>query len=336
MNEQSIDSNLLDIEKLDRWLVGERLKPAGELKIEQLTAGRSNEMFVLEFDNADGNSVQWVLRRPSGVAWEKAEKVLRREFTLLNALSPLDVATPKTIVQCEDKSVIGAVFYLMEKVEGFIPAMGGFPDAFKATTELQRQCGLAGIEAIAAIHRVDWRAAGLADYGKPEGFHERQVGRWTAQYESYGGRELPGLARIGEWLQNNLPVQWAPTIMHGDYHALNILMAPELPPRISAIVDWETSTIGDPFLDVVGFLDIWYDANSDIESPDYDAMVAHYLSLVDFAPENFTYYRLLFYFRQSVLLEGIYQRSLQDDTREDRVEMAEHVDRLIQRAEALL
>lgn len=336
MGDSKNFAELLDVKQLEKWLIENQFKGEGDLSVERLAAGRSNEMFVLSYLNRAGQKQDVVLRRPAGVAWEKAEKGLRREFQLLKALQLQDVLVPEVLALCEDKNVIGALFYLMEKVDGFIPAMGSIPETHLASKALIKQTAFAGLEAIAKIHRVDWRAIGLGDFGKPDGYHERQVERWTSQLESYGGRELSGLVNIGDWLQKHLPSHWTPTIMHGDYHALNLLMSPNLPPTIAAVVDWETSTIGDPFLDIVGYLDIWYDANPGIDWPDYDAMVAHYLSLVDFAPENMTYYRLLYYFRQSVLLEGIYQRSLKDPTRENMEEMGQHVDRMILRAEVIL
>ena len=332
MSSNNSKRELLDVGRLDAWMLGQGLKAAGTIDIEKLAVGRSNEMFVLRFTDASGEAAEAVLRRPAGVAWEKAANSLRREYQLMSALAGRGVPVPAAIAICENEDVLGALFYLMKKVDGFIPAMGAIPASFTGDEALVRQTAFAGLDAIAAIHSVDWKAVGLAGYGKPDNFHERQVGRWTAQLESYGGRELPGLKRIGDWLQQNLPSRWTPTIMHGDYHPLNLLMSNELPPAIAAIVDWETSTIGDPFLDLVGYLDIWYDANGGIDWPDYDEMVDYYLSRVDFEPENMDYYRLLYSFRQSVLLEGIYQRSLSDDTREDMVEMAEHVDRLIAKA----
>lgn len=333
MNEQTTDK-LIDTPSLDRWLQSRGHKTIEPLSVTKLKGGASNEMFILSFD-VDNKTKELVLRRPAGVAWEKAEKVIQREYRLLEALTHQDVPTPAAIDICTDKNVLGSLFYLMEKIEGFVPAMG-IQEPFIANESVRRQTAFAGLEALAKLHSVNWVKAGLEDYGKPNDFHQRQVGRWTSQLDSYGGRDLPALKSIGEWLQKNLPAHWTPTIMHGDYHPLNLLLEHELPPKVVAIVDWETSTIGDPFLDVVGYLDIWYDANADIEWPSYDEMVQHYLSLVTYQPENFTYYQLLYYFRQSVLLEGIYQRSLIDETRDNQDAIGDHVLRMIGRAEALL
>lgn len=306
----SEDSGLIDIEKLDRWIRGQGLKTDEELKLQRIQDGRSNEMFFVECGQQ-----HWVLRRPSGIAWEKTEKGLCREFRLLDAIKDTGVPIPRAVALCEDRSVLGAVFYLMEKIDGFTPAYK-LPEEFVASAELRQQTVRALLEAAAALHSLDWRALGLEDFGKIDNFHERQVGRWAAQLDGYQGRELTGIKDIGNWLEKNLPSRWTPTIMHGDYHALNMMMAPELPPKMAGIIDWETSTIGDPFIDIVGFLDIWFDTNKQYSWPDYEDLVDYYLSLVKHRPENFTYYQALYHYRMAVLLEGIYQRSFNDETRE--------------------
>lgn len=304
------ESALVDIARLDRWLQEKGLKTDEILELERIQDGKSNEMFFVGCGEQ-----QWVLRRPSGIAWEKTEKGLLREFRLLDAIKDTEVPAPGAVALCEDREVIGAVFYLMDRVDGFTPAYQ-LPDAFVATEEVREQTAKAALDAAATLHRQDWRALGLEGFGKIDNFHERQVGRWAAQLESYQGRELEGIADIGGWLEQNLPTHWTPTIMHGDYHALNMMMAPELPPKLAAIIDWETSTIGDPFLDVIGFLDVWYSANKAYQWPAPDSLLDYYLGLVEFEPENISYYQALYHYRMAVLLEGIYQRSKSDDTRE--------------------
>ena len=190
---------------------------------------------------------------------------------------------------------------------------------------------------IGELHKVDWQAVGLSGFGKPEGLHERQVGRWSGQLASYGGREIPGMAETGKWLEANIPKVWSPTIMHADYHMFNVLIAPLPPARVVAIVDWETATIGDPFLDFIGFCEAWHSMRAEGGWPSYQEMMERYLqrrnlpagnsgdsaeSLRSDAPEpspaDQQYYAVLYNFRLAVLLEGIYQRSLQDPTREDQ------------------
>jgi threonyl-tRNA synthetase len=113
------------------------------------------------------------------------------------------------------------------------------------------------VDALAALHDFDWRGSSLSDFGKPDGFHERQVERWTGQLASYKGRELPGLHRVTTFLSENLPGSFEPSLMHGDFHMFNALIAAEPPGKVTAIIDWETATIGDPLLDLIGFCEIW-------------------------------------------------------------------------------
>jgi aminoglycoside phosphotransferase (APT) family kinase protein len=171
------------------------------------------------------------------------------------------------------------------------------------------------VDALANLHQIDWQAAGLADLGRPDGFHERQVERWGTQLASYGGRALPGIEGVMRWLELHRPRSFTPTIMHGDYHMLNVLVAPDRPGRVVAVVDWETATIGDPLLDLAGFCEIWCSFAQD-GFPDRAQLVARYAAARGLGDvDDLTYYEALYNFRLAVLLEGIYQRSLHDPTR---------------------
>ncbi|MGH3636707.1 MAG: phosphotransferase family protein, partial [Mycobacterium sp.] len=156
---------------------------------------------------------------------------------------------------------------------------------------------------------------GLGDLGRPNGFHERQVQRWSSQLSSYQGRELPGIDEVMIWLQGHLPGSFIPTIMHGDFHMTNVLIARDRPGRVLAILDWETTTIGDPLLDLAGFCEIWCSVAGD-GFPGRDALVERYATVRDLADlDDLDYYNVLYNFRMAVLLEGIYQRSLVDLSR---------------------
>jgi aminoglycoside phosphotransferase (APT) family kinase protein len=177
-------------------------------------------------------------------------------------------------------------------------------------------------DALAATHELDPAAAGIADLGRPDDFHERQVTRWTRQLASYEGRELPGLDRVTAWLDANRPGAFVPTIMHGDYHMMNVLIAPEPPARVVAIVDWETATIGDPLLDLAGFCEIWGSSTGSLAPgegwPTTAEIIERYGVTRGLDVGDLTYHEVLYNFRFAVLLEGIYQRSLKDPTRPDQ------------------
>ena len=300
------------------------------LAAERLGGGYSNVMFRLSIGEH-----RWVLRRPAKVAVERANDGMRREFRILTALEGTDAPHPKPVALCEDEEVLGCVFYVMEEVDGIVPHGPGLAD-FTETSADRAELAFALVDALAELHKVDWRAAGLGDFGKPDGFHERQVGRWSGQLASYGGREIPGMAEAGKWLEAHIPEVWSPTIMHADYHMFNVLIHPEPPARVVAIVDWETASIGDPLLDFIGFCEAWKSMRAEGGWPSYQEMMERYLrnspkssfgdsgeslrsdALLEPSPTDQQYYAVLYNYRLAVLLEGIYQRSLHDPTREDQ------------------
>jgi aminoglycoside phosphotransferase (APT) family kinase protein len=301
---------LIDEERLATWLDALGLQPGWPMNVKPLAGGSSNAMFVVE-----RGSEQWVLRRPASVAIERASEGMRREFRLITALEGTPVPHPAPVALCDDESVLGCVFYVMQRVHGVHP----LPPPKALDDEVhRRQTAFALVDALASLHRVDWRAAGLADLGRPEQFHERQVSRWTRQLLSYGGRKLEGVDRVTEWLQQNLPAHYEPTIMHGDFHMLNVLIAPDVPVRLVAILDWETATIGDPLLDLAGFCEVSLTA-SGTAWPSREELIARYGETRPLeAGLNLTYYEVLYNFRLAVLMEGIYQRSLVDANRPDQ------------------
>jgi aminoglycoside phosphotransferase (APT) family kinase protein len=299
--------SLLDPVALTSWLDAQGLEVGEELEVEPLGGGTSNAMFLVRRGQA-----RWVLRRPAGVAVARADEGMRREFRLLTALEGTDVPHPSPVALCDDHAVLGCTFFLMAQVDGVnaLPLPPGLDDDAGYA-----EVAFAMVDALARLHEVDWRSAGLADLGRPEGFHERQVTRWSQQLRSYEGRELPGIDRVMAWLDANRPTSFDPTIMHADYHMLNVLIAPDRPGRVVAILDWETSTIGDPLLDLAGFCEVW--CGSDLARPPARSeLVDRYVALRGLTSvPDLRYYETLYNFRLAVLLEGIYQRSLLDETR---------------------
>jgi aminoglycoside phosphotransferase (APT) family kinase protein len=319
---------LVDPARLGPWLDGQGLASGREITVEPLQTGRSNAMFVIRRGGSE-----WVLRRPAQVAIERADEGMRREYRLLAALAGSRVPHPAVVALCDDHDVLGCTFYLMARVAGVHPLPA--PPALDDTAH-RAELAFAMVDALAGIHAVDWRAAGLADLGRPEQFHERQVSRWTRQLASYEGRELPGIGTVTTWLEANLPAGFEPTIMHGDFHMMNVLVAEDAPGRVTAVLDWETATIGDPLLDLAGFCEIWCPA-AGAGWPAREALVERYRTArgLDEVGE-LTYYEVLYNFRLAVLLEGIYQRSLRDPTRPNQDEMGARVLFNVGRALALV
>jgi aminoglycoside phosphotransferase (APT) family kinase protein len=298
---------LVDSDRLARWLDSQGMVVGSPVAIRPLPGGTSNAMFVVE-----RGAARWVLRRPAKVALEKASAGMCREFRILSALNGTNVPHPASVALCEDHSVLGCTFFLMKLVEGINPFP--LPDSFDSD-HLRTEVTFSMVDALAHLHDVDWQSVDLADIGHPDGFHERQVDRWSQQLASYNGREFPGIELVMLWLKDNLPSQFQPTLMHGDFHMFNALIAPEPPGRVVAMLDWETATIGDPLLDLAGFCEIWCSLFTD-GWPSRQAMVDHYRETrgIEVLPD-LTYYSVLYNFRSAVLLEGIYQRSIGDSTR---------------------
>ncbi|QXJ27013.1 phosphotransferase family protein [Actinomadura graeca] len=271
----------------------------------------------------------YVLRRGPRHLRARTNDVMRREARVLAALGGTDVPAPRLIAACPDEDVMGgAVFYLMTPVDGFNGSVT-LPDLHRGDASVRREMGLNAARALAALAAVDHEAAGLAGFGRPEGFLERQVRRWTSELESYGvldgyaGPEIPGVDEVAAWLDAHRPAMWRPGIMHGDYHLAN-LMYSYGGPEVAAIVDWEMCTIGDPLLDLGWLLATWPDhggpgaalagplgAAGGLPSP--DDLVAAYAARPDAVAgrdlSSVTWYAVLACFKLGIVLEGTHARA---------------------------
>jgi len=321
----AVDSELVDVAALDTWMTEKGL-PAGEVRdVAVLDGGTQN--FLLSFTRG---ARQYVLRRPSLHPLTNGNETMRREMRVLGALSDTDVPHARLIAACPSTEVLGASFYLMERVPGF-NALVRIPQPAASQPELRRHMGLSVAESLARLGRVDYRAVGLDDFGKPEGFLTRQVSRWSgmldsyAKYESWRGhQDIPGVAQVGRWLDDNCPREFTPGILHGDYTLANVLFHPTTP-AVSAILDWEMSTIGDPLLDLGWLLTSWPrpddPTSRKLEPADgfptpgelleqYRAGTTRDLSAVD-------WYVVLACYKLGIVLEGTYARSCVGKAPED-------------------
>ncbi|MGB3483597.1 MAG: phosphotransferase family protein [Mycobacterium sp.] len=237
----------------------ERGLGAGPLEnITPITGGTQNVMLRFERSGRP-----YVFRRGPLHLRPVSNKVILRETRVLQALAGSDVPHPRLIAVCDDTSILGdAVFYLMEPVDGF-NAGAELPALHAGDAQIRHAMGLSMADALARLGAIDHRAVGLTDFGKPDGFLERQVPRWLSELESYNGfdgypgAQIPGLDAVTTWLQQHVPAHWQPGIMHGDYHSANVMFSPT-GPDVVAIVDWEMSTIGDPLLDLGWMMATWH------------------------------------------------------------------------------
>ena len=192
-----------------------------------------------------------VLRRPPRPPLPPSAHDVLREARLLRAIEGADVRTPRVLAACDDDSVLGVPFYVMERIEGTV-ITNEVPPALDEPDE-RRLIGEELVDALVEMHAVDWRASGLEGFGKPTGYLERQLRRFGGLWEHNKTRELPLVQEVGEWLARNMPESPDATIVHGDYRLGNTMFRNEAPARLVAIFDWEMATIGDPLADL-GYL----------------------------------------------------------------------------------
>lgn len=229
--------------RLARFL-DEVLGSGSPVTFSPMTGGGSCEIFAV-----DRGRDRWVLRRaPRHASSATAHDVLR-EFRILDAIKdqPLPIARP--ILSCDDPEVFGAPFFLMERIDG-VPVRSSLPAAWATAPETHERALEELVDALVAIHAVDWRACGLEGLAPRPGYLARQLSRWIDQLHSYQGRELPAAGEIGEWLARHRPAEPGAALCHGDYKLDNVLFDPEPPPRLLAVVDWEMAAIGDPLVDL--------------------------------------------------------------------------------------
>ncbi len=247
--------SVIDVPAVERWMAGQGL---GDGPLEDLAAipgGSQNVMVRFTHDGRD-----YVLRRGPEHLRPRTNTSILREARVLRALGDTDVPHAGLIAVCEDESVLGgAVFFLMEPVDGFNAGVE-LPELHAGDAVIRHAMGISLVHALATLGDVDHVAVGLGDLGKPDGFLERQVGRWLSELESFRTEtfepRIPGVQDVATWLEDRRPQTWTPGLMHGDYHAANVMFS-RAGPAIEAVVDWEMVTVGDPLLDLGWLLATW-------------------------------------------------------------------------------
>jgi aminoglycoside phosphotransferase (APT) family kinase protein len=316
---------LVDPRALERYLrkrlpgVAAGAAAADSIEIERHLAGHSNETFFVHMDGRE-----FVLRRPPRGAFLPTAHDVGREYRVLSALAETSVRAPRPILMCDDASVIGAPFYLMERVGGAV-IRDALHQAFEVDVGCRQAIGEELVDALVELHAVDWRAVGLNGFGKPSGYLERQLRRWNGQLALTEPltRPLNDLHRVGRWLEEHIPAGVEVTIVHGDYKLDNVAYHQDAPARLVAILDWEMSTLGDPLADVGWMLSFWRDSTDPEVSilddqtvtmlPGFqsrDEMRARYEARTGRRTEDLAFYMALAVWKLAILLEGSYARHL--------------------------
>lgn len=305
----------MDLAALARWMDGQGLGAGPLSDAVKLTGGTQN--LLLRFVR-DGRS--YVLRRPPLHLRGNSNETMRREARVLAALAGTGVPHPGFIAVCDDEAVLGAVFYLMEPIDGF-NATTGLPPLHARSADVRCRMGFALAEGAAALAALDYRALGLEGFGKPDNFLGRQVDRWKKQLESYhehagwaGPGGIPGVDKVAAWLVRHQPAAFTPGILHGDYHIANVMYRPDSG-ELAAIVDWELATIGDPLIDVGWLMALWPkdDADAPVQPwdgfPAADELIAHYAARSSRDLSHLDWYGVLACYKLGIILEGTHARA---------------------------
>jgi aminoglycoside phosphotransferase (APT) family kinase protein len=318
---------LIDAEQLARWM-DERDLPGKGLPVEArfISGGASNEIFEIR-----RGDVRLALRRPPRKVPKGRNETMLREYRVLAALKGTGVPHTRVLAANDDPSFMGACFYLMEFVDGWsCMNLDGWPPPFDADLEARKGLAYELVDAIAKLAQVDWRARGLEGFGKPEGFHERQVDRWLAHLKGFQFREIPGLDVAAEWLRGRTPRSYEPGIIHGDYQFANVMYRHGAPARMAAIVDWEMATVGDPLLDLAWVIMSWPNPGEERVTSGYvdytgmpsrEELIERYARLSGRAVDEMDYYVILARFKMAVVLEGGYARFVQGGADNPKMEM---------------
>lgn len=313
----------LDVPSLTRYLQAHLPDFRGPIRIEKFSRGQSNPTFHIETPSGS-----WVLRRKPPGALLKSAHAVDREFRVMSALRSTNVPVPEVMHLCQDDSVIGSWFYIMEYLEGRVfvdPALPELSPAQRARVYDEAN------RVLAAIHTVDVEALGLSDFGRPGNYYERQVSRWTKQYRASETRRIDAMETLIEWLPGHIPADdGRVALIHGDYRLGNLMFAPDASEMI-AVFDWELSTLGHPIADLAylcmqrrmdrehaipGLGDLDLEALGIPSEPDFLASYCRRTGLSDVEPWSF--YLACSFFRLAAICQGVLKRALDGNASNER------------------
>lgn len=255
------DEERFDPERLRPWLEVAFPGARGPISLLQFRKGHSNLTYLVRIGEHEA-----VLRRAPFGARIKSAHDMGREFRILSSLQGAYAKAPRPLAFCEDESVIGARFYLMERVRGIILRGDSAASGVPLTPELLRATSTALVDNLVELHAIDLERTGLASMGKPEGYVARQVGGWTERYHRARTDDVPDIEAAAAWLARNMPGESGATLVHNDYKYDNVVLDPADPARIVAVLDWEMATVGDPLMDLGTMLGYWTDPDDPEEA----------------------------------------------------------------------
>jgi aminoglycoside phosphotransferase (APT) family kinase protein len=315
----------LDLSRLEPFLRDHFPDSTGALSVAQFPSGHSNLTYLVCLGDR-----QMVLRRPPFGSKVKTAHDMSREYRVLSKLHFTYPQAPKALLYCEDPSVLGSPFYLMERVQGIILRRDP-PEGLVTNAEKACQLSEAFVDNLARLHGLDYTAIGLADLGKPQGYLDRQVGGWIQRYHGSQTHNLPEVEKISFWLNERRPRETSYSLIHNDYKYDNIVLDPIDITRIVGVLDWEMCTLGDPLTDLATALAYWVDPQDPQELQHIRwgpttlpgtltraELVGRYAQTTGRDVSNMVFYRVLALFKVAVIIQQIYYRYHQGLTKDAR------------------
>ncbi|NMH59396.1 phosphotransferase family protein [Alteromonas ponticola] len=305
----------LDVAAVDTWLKQHIDALEGKPAVTQYSGGASNWTYCLEYDNR-----ALILRRAPAGTKAKGAHNMQREYTLQKALKPVYPYVPEMLAMCEDESVLGTDFYVMEKLVGIIPRKH-MPRGVALSPQRTTQWCKNVIDCLIQLHQVDIHQTGLNQLAKGEGYIERQIAGWSQRYQNAKTWNVPSAKFVMRWLENNMPANETICLTHNDFRFDNLVLDPDDYTRVTGVLDWELATLGDPLMDLGNSLAYWVQADDDFlaqstrRQPTHlpgmltrKEVVDYYLSKNQIDCDDFTFYEVYGLFRLAAIVQQIYYR----------------------------
>lgn len=312
----------LDAKAVSAWLREQGIELKGEPTVTQFSGGASNWTYRLQYENQD-----LILRRPPKGTKAKSAHDMVREYTVQKALKDAYPYVPKMIALCTDEAIIGADFYVMERMEGIIPR-ANLPKGVDLDTEQTRKLCTNVIDALVELHQVDYtQQPDLVKLGRGEGYCERQVTGWDKRYLKAKTPNVPSFALVRQWLNKHTPKDSKTCVIHNDWRFDNVILDVDDPTRVIGVLDWEMATLGDPLMDLGSALAYWIEEDDNFimqqsrRQPTHlkgmmtrNEVVDYYLDKTDLKIDNWTFYEVFGLFRLAGIIQQIYYRYYHEQT----------------------
>ncbi len=315
-----------DESNLDAWLRAHVPGLEGPMQVSQFHGGHANLTYCVTYGDRE-----LVVRRPPLGPVAPRSHDMRRECRALSALAPLYAPAPQPFGLCEDESILGAIFFVMERRRGVI-VRGAWPEGLPDVPALRRRMGEALIDALADLHLVDSSRPEIAALGKPDGFVDRQVNGWYERWERARTREIPAMEEVCAWLRERIPAPQTIAVLHNDYKLDNAMFDLADPGRLVAVFDWDMASLGDPLVDLGTLLGYWSEAgDAGVRGtaggimamsgfPTRHEVVQRYAARTGFDVTRIDFYEAFALFKTAVVLEQIYVRWVRGQTKDARFE----------------